>query len=170
MLLAISLGLTPGCSAQPSPNSLDVSLVDHLAWATTVDSSTALATHRPDEVNCPDSSWREEDGSLEVDTSTCNYLALSQPAAAEVRRGQPIHIVLWHDRLDAEDEGEAHIAITLKDEVLWEQFIPIPSEAVIYDQEVDSGTNLSQGEPIGLHLHNHGSNSWNVLKITRLGS
>ncbi|HCP44674.1 MAG TPA: hypothetical protein DIU15_01370 [Deltaproteobacteria bacterium] len=166
-LLLWGLSCTVGCT--PADQEPDVALVDHLSWMTTPTTSDPLAQHRPGEVSCPETSWAEEDGTLEVDTTTCNYLSLDQPSAAAVAAGQRVRIVLWHDRLDAEQPGQAHAAITLSDQTIWERLIPIPSDAAVYDEQVTITMGANQSVPVGLHLHNHGDNTWNLLEITRLG-
>ncbi len=164
--LTLLVVLTACQSDPPPPQDLD--LIDNLLWQEVAQEADPLAEHRPEEVSCPGAAWDEEDASLEVDTSLCNYLALEQPARLSVSEGDLLKLVMWHAQLWDFEVAEAHVAVLLDEQLAWEVLIPIPSDPGIYDLEIESPTDLEEGAPIHLHLHNHGSNSWNFLELSTI--
>ena len=61
--------------------------------------------------------------------------------------------------------SQAHVALQVGDELVWESQIPIPSEAEIYRPTWTNDEAVPKETPIYFHLHNHGANSWRLLEI-----
>lgn len=141
------------------------SLIDVDAWAMQDTDSDSFADHRPATVECPDNSWYNEDGALEVETGYCNYLSLSQPAKTGLHSGDTVHLVLWHGELRFDAPAEAHVAIRVAGKVVWEENVAIPAGAEIYDLKIPINFDAPAGSDIEYHLHNHGFNSWTLLKL-----
>jgi hypothetical protein len=141
------------------------SLIAATDWTGQDASADTLAAHRPDDVECPAGSWYEEDGALEVETGYCNYLSLVQPSRAAVRSGDRLRLVLWHGDLAFEEPATAHVAISLGGELVWEEQVNIPVEAEIFDARVPMNFDAPAGTPVEFHLHNHGYNSWTLLRL-----
>jgi len=141
------------------------SLVDADNWAVQVSADDKLSSHRPAKVDCPASSWGNEDGALEVETGYCNYLSLNQAGKVAVEAGNSLHIVLWHGDLAFEESALAHVAVSVAGEVVWEKEVEIPTKAEIYDLRIPLRFDAPTGSPVELHLHNHGYNSWTLLKL-----
>ena len=158
-LLACSLGL--GCSADADPEDGPLMLVE--AWAPST--TDPFPDHRPATVSCPDASWQLEEGSIEVDTGECNYLSLEQPLLRDVDEGTPLIINMWHQALFDEVGGLAHLALVIGDEVIWEQYIDVPGPAQIWREQITAPRDLLRDEPVVVHLHNHGANSWNLGEL-----
>ena len=85
-------------------------------------------------------------------------LPIHEPATV----GDLLSVELWHTGLDAAEEAEAHAAIVLGDEVLWEAFVDIPDDARVWSLELELPADVPRGELLGLHLHNHGDNVWKL--------
>jgi len=140
-------------------------LIELDAFEIVAASEDPLANHRPAELNCPVAAWGLEDDSLEVQTGACNYLALGQDTLVAIAPGEELELDLWHNDLDAQEPALAHFAVLLDDRVVGEYEVEIPSAAAftqlswVAEQEVPAGTRL------GLHLHNHGFNSWTVVRV-----
>jgi len=138
------------------------------AWEE-ISASEDPAADRPDSVSCPVGAWFWEDlageDSVEIDTGLCSYLALGQPSLTEVQQGDTLHLRLWHLALYSDVEGEAHVALFLDDVLLWEDSVPIPSEAGMIRPEIHVEFDADEGSPVVFHLHNHGFNTWNFLGI-----
>lgn len=121
-----------------------------------------LAAHRPDVVVCSNvAGWYFEGGLLEVNTGRCNYLALGQPASLRVPVGASLTTQLRHFDLTSPEPTTAHVALTIRDVVVWEERIPVPSEARVTDITVDLPVAVETGDELGIHLHNHGQNTYN---------
>jgi len=147
-----------GCEAsQPGP------IIDHEAWQTVSVEADPLASHRPDDAECPITEYRIEDDALEVQTGVCTYFSASQGSLKRVAEGGPVHVVLWHSTLDAVDPGTAHVAVLFGETVVWETSTEIPSRPRVHDVDIASPVALEPGDPVSLHLHNHGDNAWTFL-------
>ncbi|TNE91683.1 MAG: hypothetical protein EP330_04315 [Deltaproteobacteria bacterium] len=147
--------LLVGCgSAEP--------LVDATLWRPTSDEPL---DHRPERDDCPPAAWGAEDGAFEVQTGVCAYGAFAQPALIDVSERQALDVLLWHDDLDAPEPASAHVALWAGDAVLWEAMIAIPSAAESTALTVELDEPIAAGDPVGLHLHNHGYNSWSLARI-----
>jgi len=159
-----------GCSATPSE---PVSLIDHGAWTANLAAEDDPFDDRPEEVDCsalsygPETTGGEEN--LEVDTTRCDYLTVSQPSLAAVRVGDSLHLRLWHFDLAAEEPATAHVAIGTADELLWETTIQIPQDATLLNPTWQAESRIGEGDSLYFHLHNHGQNTWNFIELTVSG-
>ena len=72
---------------------------------------------------------------------------------------------MWFSTLDAAEPAEAHAALLFGDDVPWEITVRIPSEPDVQDVELPAPRTIEVGDPVGLHLHNHGDNAWTFLTI-----
>ncbi|TNE88393.1 MAG: hypothetical protein EP330_15030 [Deltaproteobacteria bacterium] len=142
------------------------SLVDHTQWLD-LSADEDPAGDRPDVVDCPPSAWFVEsvpETALEVDTGACNYLAMSQPSLVG-SRGDQLHLRFAHGDLEADIPAEAHVALYIGDTVAFSQRMEIPTAADEY--EVDLAVeSFGKGEPVTLHLHNHGANTWSFAELS----
>jgi hypothetical protein len=150
-----------GDSAQPTP----VSLLEPLALVPVEATDDPLAEHRPDDVDCPAAAWGEEGGGFEVQTGVCAYAAFDQPLSVELGAGDLIEISVWHDTLDASEPADGHVAVLLGGRVLWEETVAIPAPSAALDAAVILDATPSPGARLGLHLHNHGYNSWRFVEV-----
>jgi len=140
-------------------------LIDVNDWAMQSATDDTYSAHRPAEVNCPDNSWYNEDGALEVETGFCNYLSLAQPSKTALAKGNSLHLVLWHGNLSFAEPAQAHVAITIDGHTAWEETVKIPSEADIYDVRIPIDFDAPAGSKVEYHLHNHGYNTWTLLQL-----
>jgi mono/diheme cytochrome c family protein len=142
-----------------------VTLIEVNDWAIQSAGSDSHSGHRPVSVECPDNSWYNEDGALEVETGFCNYLSVGQPSKAAVVSGDSLHLVLWHGNLAFEEPAVAHVAITIDGNTVWEAEVDIPTDANIYDVRVPVDFDAPEGSNVEYHLHNHGYNTWTLLQL-----
>ena len=47
----------------------------------------------------------------------------------------------------------------VNDQLLWEKTIAIPNDAAVYDETISLNKDITEGDTIYFHLHNHGNNS-----------
>ena len=145
--------------------SQSASLVDVNAWTVQGAAEDSFADHRPANVDCPDNNWYNEDGALEVETGYCNYLSLGQPSLTELRKGDKLHLVLWHGDLAFRRPARAHVAISVDGRTVWEERVEIPADAGIFDTRIDIDFDAPAGSKVEYHLHNHGYNTWTLLQL-----
>lgn len=148
------------CTA-PEP----LALLEPAALAPVPAAQDPLADHRPDPVDCPEAAWGEEDGAFEVQTGVCNYAAFDQPLPARLLPGDEIALTVWHDQLDAAEPATGHVALLLGELLLWEAEVQIPAESDELQAVVPLEQELAEDAPLGLHLHNHGYNSWRFVAV-----
>jgi len=159
--------LSCGCEPAAPADAVQRSLIDHAAWQEVATEDDPLNEHRPQTVTCPGAAWGIEDATLEIDTGLCNYLSLSQPSLGEVSSGELISLVAWHAQLWDAETAEAHIAVLFDNTIAWQTIVPIPSDPGVFDLEFTAPVDLAVDAPIQLHLHNHGSNTWNFLELSQ---
>lgn len=141
-------------------------LVTAEAWLPGRMEDDPLGHERPATVDCPAAAWGPEAGGLEVQTGACNYLFVAQPSLAAIEEGDAIDLVVFHQELDAAEPAEGHVAILLGDAVIWEAHVEIPAHANVLEARVVADRAWPAGAPVGVHLHNHGYNSWTVLEVS----
>ena len=140
------------------------SLIDHTAWGpVTVDPFPDA----PEPLDCTAKAFIVEQGTMEVDTTNCSYVALQQPSLVAVGAGESIHLVFWYLDLFATEAGDAHMGIAVGDTVVWEHTTSIPAQARVFDTVLTAPADLAAGAPVVLHIHNHGYNSYRLLALTR---
>lgn len=145
-------------------------LVAHDAWVPVEVADDPIPDHRPTDVQCGVVGAYIEGTSYEIDTGACNYLARQQPSLVEIRAGDTLSISAFHDTLAAIEAGQAHLALLLGDWPVWQEFIPIPAspgvvDATPFSEEIVVDFDVPAGTPVGLHLHNHGYNTWTILEV-----
>jgi len=140
-------------------------LVDMEDWRSYDAALDPLRDHQPSVVSCDARSFYEELGALEVDTARCNYLLAVAPALRRVPAGSEVHLSLLHFDLQAPAPAEVHVAILFGDSVEWETTLPIPIRAGEQVAVFRSKRALDFQDPIRLHLHNHGGNTYMLNAI-----
>jgi len=169
--LLLLTGALTGCPTEPEPEPEPIWLVDHHAWEYVEDPADDPLDDRPDPIECLDTAWSYEfigEGSLELRTIDCNYLAVRQPALTDVAAGEELHVRLWHHELTAADPAEAHAAIVAQGEVIWEIRHDIPGDSGMDAPTWAAEEDIDAGDEIVFHLHNHGTNTWNFIELSVL--
>lgn len=167
-------GESPDASPAEDPDAAPeaTTLIEHNAWEQIAESDDPLADHRPDDVECADRAVKVEplgdELSYGVELENCNYLAASQPSLAEVPAGASVSARIWHFPLTeaAGEEGEAHVALLMDDEIVWEEYVSIPADGDLLTPQWEAESDYPEGTEIGYHVHNHGDNDWNFLELT----
>lgn len=155
-------------AARPALDASDVpytSLVDNLDWRRYDAAVDPLKSHQPLEIKCFESATYVEYGAFEVDTTRCNYLLAYTPALRAVPAGTVLRFNLLHYDLLAPQPAEAHVALLFGNELQWEQTIPIPAAGDQVETTFRSTVALSFQDPIRLHLHNHGGNTYLLVAL-----
>ncbi|NVB38719.1 hypothetical protein G6O69_12835 [Pseudenhygromyxa sp. WMMC2535] len=147
-----------------------VSLIDHANWITVDAPDDPLVDERPESVECGIAGWYIEgedvdDPLLEVDTTYCNYLALSQPSLAQIREGAEMEFDFYHFNLTAPEPAQAHLAVHVDGELLWETWIDIPGSAQVFTESFTAPFDAPEGASVMMHLHNHGQNTWGIQDL-----
>lgn len=165
--IAILVTVTAGCGTSEPDEPVD--LVRPSSWEVGSLALDPQADHAPDPVDCAPGTYHV-DGvppfeGFEVTTGACNFMSAAQPILAPVQKGQTLRMVAWHLDLDATLPGPAHIAISIDREVLWETMVDVPSKANLYDVAVDAPRDFAAGTNAVFHVHNHGTNEWNMQSV-----
>jgi hypothetical protein len=169
--LSLCLYLLFGAAACSSEPREAQSLVDHQLWVE-VGAADDPFEDRPAVVECSALAFGYDfigEDSFEVDMGSCNYLTASQPSLVAVESGDSLDFRLWHNGL-AGPEGESHVAVTLGGELAWDLRISIPGEAELRSETLVSDFDVAAGAEVLFHIHNHGSNNYNLLDCKVTGS
>jgi hypothetical protein len=171
LICTLSLITTLSCTSNTSgnPESDDSELVTLTPFTelTPVDAEDdPLARHRPIDVACNNlGGWYLEDGFVEVDTGHCNYLSLSEPAAVSASKGSILRSEISFFDLTADEPATAHLALVLGNTTVWEDELSIPGKAQVIEITAELPFDVQQGDPVILHLHNHGQNTYKFGKV-----
>jgi hypothetical protein len=108
------------------------------------------------------SAWRiNREGSLEIRTAWCDPADVTAPLPVDVTAGTRLDLTLSHSALVA-DGGEAHFAVFVGDELVWEARTTLPAPAAFLAPRVALQRAHVAGEPVVVHVHNHGSNAYAI--------
>lgn len=152
--------LLAGC-APPEP----VELLDPYGLTPVAAGADPLADHRPVDDACPEAAWGEEGGGFEIQTGVCSYAAFAGPLPVLPEAGDALVVSVWHDLLDAAPPATAHLAVLLGEEVVWEAWQVIPAPSGVLEHTVTLTSSAAPDATLGLHLHNHGFNSWRFVSV-----
>lgn len=155
-------------TAGPTP----VPLVDPRQWAMADEAEDVFADLRPESIECdPDRGVYVEElpwqTRFEINTAWCNYATVQQPLAHPLVAGDAVEVRVWHFELTG-GPAQAYLAVALDGEVMWEADVPIPSESELVSGTFEVARDLAAGTPLQFHLHNHGTNTWELVSIDRL--
>ena len=149
------------------------SLVSVDAWQQVDASSDPLSAHRPSSVDCPEEAVETErlqgEQTLSISTEGCNYFAGRQTTLAGVDAGDTLQIRVWHYELTHDESANAHVALLVASEVVWEKSVPLPTDsgALLTDQW-KAADDYPAGTRIDFHLHNHGANNCNFIEFSKV--
>lgn len=126
-----------------------------------------FSDHRPSEISCNTLTgyYREADA-LEVSTARCNYLSVAEPAHVGAEIADVIEMEISHFDLAAPEPATAHVALFVREHVLFEQLVEIPGPGQVILVSVALPVRVEVGDRVGIHLHNHGQNTWNFGPVT----
>lgn len=142
-----------------------VPLLDHGSWRRYSAQLDPLASHQPLDLVCREDATFVELESYEIDTTRCNYVLSEHPSAIDLPTGSEVRVTLLHYDLFSPPPAEGHVALLFGDALQWEIHVPIPKPADVIEARFTSTEALEAGEPIRLHLHNHGGNTWLLMSV-----
>jgi len=116
-------------------------------------------------VNCA-GGYVLEGATLEIDTGACNYLSLTQGLPMDLTAGDTLRVRAWWQRLASDVPAVGHISVVVGDTVIWQEDVAIPGSADARDVEIAAPRAFASGEPVTLHLHNHGYNTWQFADLS----
>jgi hypothetical protein len=135
-----------------------VDLVDMGAWKL---ANPDPWPDRPDLPACGDRAVTLEEGTVELDTNACGWITAEAPLLVQVTPDTPLAWFIFHDPLVADETAEATLGIQIG-ETAWTEALAIPSAAGFFEVEVNAVSTVRAGEPLRFHVHNHGSNTYNL--------
>lgn len=119
---------------------------------------------------CTAPGFRVEDAQswLELDTTACDWVTLTQPALAAVAEGDLVRIDFSHFDLDADAPTSAELRLRFDDCEAWSFSIAIPGSASVYQEQFRSPCRLTSESQVLFHLHNHGQNTYQLKDLSKL--
>lgn len=166
--------LVGGCEPAPAPTPTPtgpVALVSVDEWDRVAEpEDDVFGAERPADLVCDETlgigfELLDDELALEINTDLCNYVTLRQPSLVALVPGDTVTLRLWHYPLVAPMPAEAHLALALDGEIVWEEQLSIPAEADFVDGEFIVERALPAGAELQFHVHNHGNNTYDLLGI-----
>jgi hypothetical protein len=172
-LVALPLACEDEAEDPPLPPA-PVLLTDVQQWVRVADvDADVFGAERPADLVCDETLGLAledlgPDIVFEIKTDACNYATVQQPLLAPVLAGEVISLRMWHWALVAPDPTQGHLALAVDGEVVWEEFVDIPSDAAMIDADFELSRDVAAGADLQLHVHNHGVNAYDFidLKVT----
>ena len=143
-----------------------VSLVDPARWQPT-DIASDPFKDRPADDTCPAFGYGVDAGLFGMYSGDCKYLTAAQGMLTDLQPGDTVTIEVGHGQLLSLEPAEAHMAIAIPGQILWEKRIAIPGPPWFGVIEVPITAAYKAGDPILFHVHNHGPNSYRLVRIER---
>jgi hypothetical protein len=142
-----------------------VSLVTGENWSFVSQYNDPYRTGDTDAPPCTRIAFRPEYGGVELDTGICNHITLSQSASVAVAQGARVYITGWHSTLASNEPGTGYMRLMFGDQEVWSTESMIPGSARSFDETIINPVERLPGDPVYLHVRNHGANTWNILSI-----
>ena len=161
-----------GPSSPPIPNgSTEIdgpALVNGDDWQAVALEDDPFRDLSPAAEPCRGRSHQQEYGGVEVDTSDCKHVTLSQPISVGMNRGDQLRVIGWHSQLydPSSESAKGHMVLSIGSEILWAIERVIPGPPTSWDTVVTFPVDAPPGTPLLLHVRNHGGNSWNLYSLT----
>ena len=143
-----------------------VQLLDANAWKRIPSEEDPFLKMKTEHHKCLPLGTYVENGVFEIDTGLCNFATIVQPLQTEIRQGERLQFTLLHEDLSAPTNATAFVVLSIDGERIWQQEIPIPSEASYYQPLWTAHKEIKKGAKIVFHLHNHGANNWTIHSLT----
>jgi hypothetical protein len=179
----------PECAADrrpegaPADEEVLVSLIDHgteamPGWTQIeAEADDPIALHRPAMVDCDATGWAIEFDGFEVETLSCNYMAATQSTLVDLCAGDVVEFDFQHFNLVAAQKVEFHAAVFVGDQALLDHTVSVEPEvdfcgdspgcvpANKFVERIEIAQDLPAGTPVYLHVHNHGFNTFKLLRV-----
>ncbi|MCZ6805405.1 MAG: hypothetical protein O7F08_00510 [Deltaproteobacteria bacterium] len=105
---------------------------------------------------------------LAVDTEVCDWLTLEQPLLRDVFEGDEIEIRTFHSPLNGPSGGEARISLTLGDQMIFDERVPIPADSGPINGTWIATKDFQAGTAMLYHVDNHGDNEYLLIEVNIL--
>lgn len=162
----IAATLFAGCKPVSGPHTL---LVPSDGWVRLQGADDPFAGEGGADEPCPDTAFAEEEfGGFLVfglQTDGCSRLTVGHASIAEIPRGAPVGVRVWHDDLYAVDPAEAVVALAIDGDEVWRGTAPIPSEGAMMIGDWVADRTVAAGATVAWHVHNHGKNAYHLIDL-----
>ena len=115
-----------------------------------------------DQAPCPRRAASVEAGALELDTAVCDWITVEAPSRLRVRAGTELELFFFHAALSANEPAEAVMEVHIGEGTTWTHTAPVPSSSAFYDEVLVLEQTLRPDDPLVLHVHNHGANTYTL--------
>jgi hypothetical protein len=160
-----------GATCEPLAENERKVLVDHDLWRLATVEEDPWRELRPADPSCDVTGRQAEDFagqySFGVDTALCSYTTVVQETLEDVCPGESILVWLWRFALTGPEGVNAHIAVQIGDELVFEDVVPIPNTSALKVESYPVAGFHPAGTPITFHVRNHGNNTYQLLEIAR---
>jgi hypothetical protein len=163
-LSALLLGCAPPADPDTDPSWLPLVLAE--GWQPAPPGADPMADHAgAGAIACGEEDWHVELDGLEIETTRCNYAVLEQPLLEDLARGDTLRVRVWWQTLASPAPVEGHLALLVGGAPVWEERVAIPGPAAAREVTLASPVSAPAGTTVTFHLHNHGSNTWNLNEL-----
>ncbi len=171
-LIAAAIGvaaLTAGCNGVGADSGPHTRLVPPDGWIRLQGAEDPFTGEGGADGVCPDTAFGSEEFGgfivFGVRTDGCSRITVAHPSLAEIPRGAPVGVRIWHDPLYADVPSEAVLALAIDGNEVWRGTAPIPSLGSIMTGDWTADRDIPAGAQVAWHVHNHGKNSYHLINL-----
>jgi hypothetical protein len=173
--VVISAAVIASVLACPAPECEDkLDLVDMTAWELLAPNDDPFVPPADAPLCTDDNILMQPFGSgestaLDVETRAgCGWATLAQASAADLVAGDVLFSRLFYFSQTAFPSAEADVALRFGDDDMWRLTVPIPAPSKLEFPSITIAHDVPAGTTVLFHIGNHGSNSWNLLEVSRV--
>ena len=168
-LLLWLVGCAPVADSGSPAAAPEGALLTAEGWSLADPADDPWAAGAPPDPRCPSTAYGPEGAYFEVETDSCSWGTWTQPLGAAVAAGDDLGFTFFHLELWAPEPAEAVVALHIRGARVWELVQPVPAAAAVFEVDVASPVSAPAGAVAAFHVHNHGSNSYRMGSVERVG-
>lgn len=144
-----------------------IDLVAGSEWSITPPELDPYEPSREGRTRCGVTDMGEEYGGIEISTTHCGHMTLTQPIRSDLQAGDLLEIVVWHSPLVSDTPAQGLISVDLEEVTLWSETLLIPNVARSWTLTLEVTESFAREAPLLFHVHNHGTNAYTLLSVKR---
>ena len=162
-----SVEVEAGALSRSEEERVWVELVVGSEWSITPPELDPYEPLREGRTRCGVTDMGEEYGGIEISTTRCGHMTLTQPILSDLQAGDLLEIVVWHSPLVSETPAQGLMSVDLEEVTLWSETLLIPNVARSWTLTLEVTESFARGASMFFHVQNHGTNAYTLLSVKR---
>ena len=130
------------------------------AWRPIDAANSPFADEAPGDAYCSELAWEMYQGDFEVRSDFCLWGVYAQSLTEDLAAGEALVLTFTWGETWAAEPTTAELALSLGDEALWAQSVPVPGPGGARELRLPLTEAHPRGEQASLRIANHGFNTY----------